>query len=159
MKTKMIVALVLLAVLALVFPVQAQTYTGSGGAVVVAGTTATAAGNLWTNRIAGSTSVTNYTRYAVLGPNVTVQYDFVMADAGTTNQTIWLGYSNRPESNYVILLPPFQVAANGTGIAKGATNIGSTISGAKYVWVCTITNAFTTAGHYLTNYNVYINSR
>jgi len=132
-------------------------YIGSGGAMVTAGTTTSAAGN-WTNRLAGSTSQTNYTFVPLQGNNINVSWDFTMAAGGTTNQTIWFGYSNRPDSNYVTLLAPVAVTAAGTGIAVGQTNY-TAFGGAGYFCVAVITNAFATGSHYMTNYNVYVNSR
>lgn len=154
-----IIGLALVAgVLTLTQPAKAAgLYIGGGGALVTAGTTTSAAG-AWTNRLAGSTSQTNYTFYPMQGNQVNVSWDFTMAAGGTTNQTIWFGYSNRPDSNYVTLLTPVAVTANGTGIAIGQTNY-TVFGGAAYFCVAVITNAFATGSHYMTNYNVYVNSR
>lgn len=151
---KLIVSAVLvLATLALLMPrADAQQYIGGGQGIVPAGTAVA-----WTNRIAGSTSVTNYTRYALQGQEVMVSFDFKMAVAGTTNNTIYMGYSVRPESNYVTMLSPVNVAATGTSQTFVTTNYS--LKGAKYFWVVALTNGFADGTSYLTNYNVYVNSR
>ena len=138
--------------------VQAQTYIGGGGLLVTSGTGATVAGQ-WTNKIAGATSFTNYTMFPMQGKDVAISFDYVYASAGISNSLIYCGYSMRPDSNYVTLLNPLQVTGNATAgaVAYGQTNY--TLNAAKYFWVAIITNASSTGTQYLTNYNVYINSR
>lgn len=118
---------------------------------------AIAAGGVWTNKIAGSTSVTNATKIALYGyKECALQWTFTMAAGGTTNQTLYLYYS-LDGTNKVAAHPcaSLVVAANGTGWATVTTNIST--GGYPYLFADTITNAFATGTHYMTGYSLIYN--
>lgn len=143
----------LLALLALAFVTTASAQLGAPAKLVNAGSGA------WTNKIAGSTSVTNNTRFDIGSDNtnVALEWTYTMAAGGATNQIMWIGRNNTGSTTMIEPLTAIQVVANGTGTAQIGTNLST--GGFRYLYITTITNGFATGGHYMTNYVVTVNAK
>jgi hypothetical protein len=119
----------------------------------------------WTNRIAGSTSQTNFTRIDCTGfKDLGVQFTVMNTQGGATNQTLLLFRSvidpgSTGNTTNMELFASLVVANSGNALTSttACTNISTTLlGGIPFVAAGIITNAFATGSSYMTNYSVYV---
>jgi hypothetical protein len=116
----------------------------------------------WTNRIAASTSVTNTVRYDTGNAlNVYVQWALQATTVGPTNCTLEIRrsvdgvYANAELC--CLLTNTTSATALTTTYVYTNLNGNVTVGGAKYLFFNIMSNA--TAGGFLTNYSVTVNSK
>lgn len=128
----------------------------------------------WTNRIGGSTSITNWTRIDISAAKngVAVEMEIQNVASAAANCTLYLAKSVDPVftntlgsiTNIMDQFSSLTVASSGTALTTttGHTNYfmagagDQSIAGYPYLWLGILTNASATGANYMTNVVVYV---
>lgn len=157
-------ALVVVAIIAAAIGVRVmQAQPGPGGGILGPGYAVISGNGGWTNRIAGSTSFTNFTRIdGTRGKELAVQFTVMNTQGGATNQTLYLfrsviDPSSAGSTTNMELFATLICVNSGSALTSttACTNFGSTLfGGIPFVAAGIVTNAFATGTSYMTNYSV-----